>query len=272
MLALVARLAFAIALLVAGTLLLDAALGTDLLGAIARWIAWFWLRFVDLFVRVSAKVSLPLSKSLSVLGKRALIRSLTKPLWRLLILLAALFIIGKSRRDRAERWVEEKRLATNSTIRQCLAFKPDWPRGVRAAIAACVIALFVALFLWISVHVGKWWGLGASIVLWMIVEKVQLVGLDALLSWMVEKWAPVKAFIDKRPIVRWLWLGPAFDWLARSLETFSEQHGDKHEGRSSIEVWRERRRRRLERLRAARKRPFAAKPAGRENDDKLPSP
>ncbi|MGE0628339.1 MAG: hypothetical protein AB7O43_10980 [Hyphomicrobiaceae bacterium] len=245
MIVLALRIGLALILLSGGMLALDNIFGTDVMGAIWRLIVWFWVRIVELVARFAGKFSGALATWLRTLGQKALIRKLSQPLWRLIIMLAALFIIGKARRDRAEAWVEHKRVGLAQVVRQAVDFRPSLSRNVRAAIALTVIIAFVGLFVWISENIGKWWGLGASVVLWTIVEKVHLVGLDALASFIVEKWAPVKALIGRHPWLRWLWLGPVFDWLAKSVDSFSERHADRNQGKSSFEVWREKRRRRV---------------------------
>ncbi len=234
------RIALAVALLFGSAAIVGQALGADVIGVVSRLLVWFWLQIVELFARVAGVFSKSLAGWIRLVAQRAAMRRLMQPIWRSLIIVSSLFLIGRNRHDRAERWIGKRQAQFAAYAKAIVNFKPNWPRGLRAALAVMVIGLFVTLFIWISQNIGKWWGLGASVVLWMMVERVQVIGLDALLSLITEKWAPVRSFIGRHPVVRWLWLGPVFDWLAQSLESYKEQHGEIYQGKSIFEVWRRR--------------------------------
>ncbi len=230
-----------LALFVGGIHVIDRIFDTDILGAAGRMIIWLWRAIVEFFARLVGIFSQSLATSIRGLTERTMIRKISRPFWRLVTILIALFLLGQVRQDKIEKWFGEKQSRILETLKRVVLFKPDWPRWVRALIALVIISLFFWGFVWINEHIGKIEGFVASILLWMMVEKLKIIGLDALSSIIVEKWAPVKAFIDRHPWIRWMWLGPLFSWVTRSAESLKEWHGRKHRGKSTIEVIRENR-------------------------------
>lgn len=242
MLMLILRIALGAALFIGGIILIDRFFDTRIMAATAGLLLWFWQGFVELLARAAGTFSASLAATTRTLAQRILMRRFTRFLLRLLALGIALSLLGRVHTEKIEAWLNATRLRGADLCKRVLHWKPEWPRSIRATIALLVIGTLVWLFLWISENIGDWWGLGASIVFWEVVKHVRIIGLDALISWTTEKWAPVKRFIDCHPWLRWLWLGPLFAWLAQSLEHIKGWHGQRNRGKSSWRTWREKRR------------------------------
>ena len=242
MIAILIRIVLGATLFLSGEALIDWFFDTDVLGAAGRLLLWFWRAIVEFFARFAGVFSRSLAVSIRTLAQRTVLRRISRPLWRMATVIIMITLLNQIRQEQIERWFTTKQLQAINAFKQVLNFKPDWPRSIRASIAAVVVSGFIWLFFWIDYNVGRWWGLGASVILWEAATKVQVIGLDALTSWITEKWVPVKKFIGRHIWVRWFWLGPVFSWIAQSTESFQETQRRRTNGKSYLQVWREKRR------------------------------
>jgi hypothetical protein len=246
MTAIVIRIILGAALFLGGVTVVDRIFDADILGAIGRVLLWFWRGIVEFLARLVGVFSKSFAVSVKSLAQKTILRRVSRLLWRFAIVGVGVLVLGQVAHDKIEAWLTAKQSRALSTLNRMVRFKPEWPRGVRALIALFVIGAFAWAFLWINANIGMWWGLGASVALWMLVEKVQIIGFDALASFLTEKWAPARAFLERHTWIRWLWFGPVFSWLAQSAESLKEAHARRYDGKSSLVVW-------FQKLRSAKK-------------------
>src|SRR3989344_9629475 len=182
------RLILGVTLFFGGAALVDWIFDTDALGAIGRALLWFWRGSIEFLARFAGLFSQSFAASVRALAQRTILRRIAKPVWRFVTVIILIALLNQVRQEQIEGWLSAKQLQALTACKRVLAFKPEWPRGVRASIALVVISVFVWAFFWISDHVGVWWGLGASVILWEMASNAQVIGLDSLTSFVIEKW------------------------------------------------------------------------------------
>lgn len=229
------RIIIALTIFSLGIYTVDLVFQTDILGAIGRMVVWFWRMILEFLARLLTPISKSLMVFFKAVGRKTVVRKILKPVWRALFIIPIIYFFGNMRLTSAEGWLGTKQRVYLALCRQFLRHTLDLPRGLQACIALVVLGSFVWLFIWTNEHLGNIYGLAASVVLWWAFVNIKAIGFDALVSIIVEKWVPARRLIRKHRWIRWLWVGPFWEWLTAKEVAFREWHDEKNDGKGLVD-------------------------------------
>lgn len=196
--------------------------------AIRQWIFWA-LRIVwQWILSVIGSIYRPLAVWLHGAVKRFALRRFMQPLWRALWYFIAFLLVrrwGHAKYAERREMADELKRRVLGKLLGIWNYKPNLPRWIRALIACASIGLCIWLFLVINERLGWWEGLVFSFIAAFVVEKLPLIGFDQFAAIVMERWRPIRAWIDwfssRFPTlswwISWLWLRPFFMWLGKKL-------------------------------------------------------
>jgi hypothetical protein len=218
----------AIAVVVFTGILIDAMADTGIAAALWQWLVWAGRALVNAIGASSKAAAAWLQRIL----KRSFIRRLTRPMVHALSIALLALIVRRHgkwavyrRIVQSRAWLRLQQSHLGCVLGDVWNYQPRLPRAVRALIALCLIALFAGMFLYINEHFGVIESFLFSIAASLLVERLPLIGFEALISISAERWRPARDWRERFVVeyprtsrwLTWLWFKPALEWLHKKL-------------------------------------------------------
>jgi hypothetical protein len=223
-----ARISVAIAVVVFTAILIDTMAETGIVAALWQWLVWAGRALVNAMGASSKAAAAWLQRIL----KRSFMRRLTRPMVHALSIALLAFIVRRHGKwavyrkiARSRAWLRLQQSHLGGVLGDVWKYQPRLPRAVRALIALCLIALFAGMFFYINEHFGVVESFLFSIAASVLVERLPLIGFEALISITAERWQPVREWRERFAVeyprtsrwLTWLWFKPALEWLHKKL-------------------------------------------------------
>ena len=222
------RILVAIAVIVFTGIVIDTMADSGIAVALWQWLVWAGRAIVNAIGAFSKAAAAWLQRFL----KRSVIRRFTRPMMRALsIALLAFFVRRRGKWPlyrklvRSRAWLRFQHRHLARVLGDVWNYQPRLPRAVRALIALCLMAIFVWMFFYINERFGVIESFLFSISASLLIERLPLIGFEALISITAERWQPIcqwrEQFVAKYPRtswwLTWLWFKPALEWLHKKL-------------------------------------------------------
>jgi hypothetical protein len=238
------RILVAIAVIVFTGIVIDTMADSGIAVALWQWLVWAGRAIVNAIGAFSKAAAAWLQRIL----KRSVMRRFTRPMVHALSIALLAVIVRRHGKwavyreiVRSRAWLRLQHRHLARVLGDVWNYQPRLPRAVRALVALCLIALFVWMFFYINAHFGVIESFLFSMAASLLVERLPLIGFEALISITAERWQPAREWRDRLVAkyprtsrwLTWLWFKPALEWLHKKLIVSTQPWEIKRERRPS---------------------------------------